>query len=145
MASKNLQSWIHPLATAVIILGCFGAFPQPPRAIMKLTRYELFKWFLVFVLIYQGGGGMDLNKSLAATVILYVIVKMFELNDAVDPNVMIPAAAQPAPATVQVAAQAASAAATQATAEATNDKGAAAQAGQTAAQKVEKFLGGYYM
>jgi hypothetical protein len=104
---------------------------------MNLFRFELFSWFLVFVLIYQGGGQLSVNKSIVATVIVYLVFKLLDLKDAVDP------AMQASP--VQVAAQAASSAAAEATIDATQNHNAAAQAGQTAALKVEKFLGGYHM
>lgn len=118
MASRNWQSWIHPLATAAIVLGLMGGFPQPPRALSSLFKFELFKWFLMFVLIYQGGGAQDVSKSIVTTVIVYLVFKLLELKDAVDANVVVVQApvvqAPPAPPMEQQ-------------------------------QTAEKFYGGYYM
>ena len=57
-------------ATAI---GAYGGFPNAPAAFSLLTRYEIFQWFLVFVLIYQGGGGQDIKFSLMITAALYMV------------------------------------------------------------------------
>ena len=52
MPVNSWKDWLHPIAT---VLGAWGGFPKPPRVFLELTKYELFRWFLVFVLAYQGG------------------------------------------------------------------------------------------
>lgn len=62
-------------------LGAFGGMPAVPKAFEWLTSWIVFKWVMVFVLIYQGGGGEDVFFSLAITLIvfiIYVIVRLFE-------------------------------------------------------------------
>lgn len=48
------QPLILGLATAI---GVFGGMPTPPKIFTTLTSLSLVQWFLVFVLVYQGGGG----------------------------------------------------------------------------------------
>ncbi len=66
----NFDKLILPLATAI---GAFGGFPDPPKIFEDLIKFEIIKWFLVFVLIYQGGGGADIEFSFFVTIIVYVI------------------------------------------------------------------------
>lgn len=54
------------LATATA-LGAYGGFPEPPQTFKTLTQNEMVQWALVFVLIYQGGGGQDLKLTLLMT------------------------------------------------------------------------------
>lgn len=63
--------WLHPIATA---LGAWGGFPSPPKFWLDLIQSsELFKYFTMFILIWQGGGGTNARVSLAVTVLLYII------------------------------------------------------------------------
>lgn len=74
------QVWkeiIHPLAT---VIGAWGGFPEPPKFFKRLARNELFQYFLVFALVYQGGGGEDIATSLMVTVGLYLMTKILNLR-----------------------------------------------------------------
>jgi len=79
MVNKT-QVWkeiIHPLAT---VLGAWGGFPQPPAFFKRLARSEIFRYFLVFALVYQGGGGENIAKSLMVTVGFYLAAKILDLR-----------------------------------------------------------------
>lgn len=63
------------------MIGAFGGFPEPPHAFSALAQYQVFQWGLLFVLIFQGGGGADPLLSAmvtGATFLLYKAVRMFE-------------------------------------------------------------------
>lgn len=136
MDFKLAQPWLSSLAAYAIVLGAWGAFPKPPDFLMRLANFELFRWFLVFALIYQATH--DSKQSLLFTVVLYLMTKLFELREITNAPVPMPNVH------IQTAQAAAAQAAAQATATVTDDKHVAAQAAQTAAEKVEKFYGGYF-
>lgn len=77
---KRQQIWkeiVHPLATVV---GAWGGFPEPPHFFKRLAQNELFQYFLVFLLVYQGGGSEDIATSLMVTVGLYLVTKILNLR-----------------------------------------------------------------
>lgn len=140
---KYWKDWLHPVAT---VMGAWGGFPKPPEAFLALTKYELFQWFLVFVLAYQGGAEEDIRQALIITVIFYLVTKLLDLRD-VSPqhHGMLPAPPISNADAQQIAledaakVQAAQAAATQAA------QAAAAQATTKAEAQAEAFFGGYYI
>lgn len=69
----NLSNVILALAT---VLGAWGGFPDPPQFFKDLTKYQLFKYYLVFVLLYQGGAGQDITLALLITVVFYIVTKV---------------------------------------------------------------------
>jgi len=69
---------LHPIATVV---GAWGGFPKPPIFFKKLAQYEIFQWFLVFLLAYQGGADEDLAQAFAVTIGLYLITKILKLGE----------------------------------------------------------------
>lgn len=64
-----------PLATAI---GAFSPFPAQPKLIQELGKNEWYKWLMVFILIWQGGGAQRLDLSLVATAVTYLIVKLLD-------------------------------------------------------------------
>ena len=74
---NDWKTLILPLATAI---GAFGGFPTPPQEFQMLTRYEIFRWFVVFVLIWQGGGQQDLQLALLTTSIVYLVTKILDMR-----------------------------------------------------------------
>ena len=152
---KYWKDWLHPVAT---VLGAWGGFPQPPKIFLRLSRYELFQWFLVFALAYQGGAEEQIQQALIITVVFYLISKLLDLKEFENtqepplpsPQLTMPVipsvpGSTPQPTQTTQTIQAAAQAAGQATMQATGDQNAAQNAAQTAAATVEKFLGGYYM
>lgn len=78
LAGKTLMAWLTVMATAT---GAFGGFPEPPQILQTLASLTIFQWLMVFVLIYQGGGGQDLIFSVAATALTYVIYQVLGYFD----------------------------------------------------------------
>lgn len=77
MEYLNYDSLALPLATAAGVVG-FGAL-KPPMIIQDLLKNEWFQWFLVFVLIYQGGSGQQPILAAVATIVTYVIFKVLDM------------------------------------------------------------------
>ena len=44
-------------------IGAWGGFSSPPKVFSKLTKYTSFRFFLMFLLIWQGGGGINIFVS----------------------------------------------------------------------------------
>lgn len=132
---KHWKDWLHPIATVV---GAWGGFPKPPEIFLELTKYELFRWFLVFVLAYQGGADEDLRQALIITVVFYLTTKLLNLREIVGnnqhaPNMIYPTSVDSLPVKDQHEAQAQIQSSTQVT---TNEETAPA---------TEQFFGGYYL
>ena len=64
------QQLILAVATGI---GAYGGFPAAPAIFTKLTQNEIVQWALVFVLLYQGGGGQDVKLTAMITVAMYVV------------------------------------------------------------------------
>ena len=81
---KHWKDWLHPIAT---VMGAWGGFPKPPKMFLELTKFELFRWFLVFTLAYQGGADEEVKQALIITIIFYLITKLLDLRDVVGEGV----------------------------------------------------------
>ena len=66
---------ILPLATAI---GAYGGFPTPPKFFNELTQHEMFRWTLVFILIWQGGSGQDVKLAVLITALMFALHKSME-------------------------------------------------------------------
>lgn len=79
---KITQNWINSLAVYAIVLGVWGAFPKPPDVLLRLANFELFRWFLIFALMYHAN--QDVQHAVVFTIMLYLITKLFELRAIVE-------------------------------------------------------------
>lgn len=86
-SKKLMWAVLGMIATSV---GMFGGFPEPPKLFLNIVdKYPLTKWFLVYVLIFQGMAGGDKYWALIGTVATYVLYKVMEyLENYFDDNVM---------------------------------------------------------
>ena len=58
----------------VTALGYMGGFPDPPKFFTELlSSYPILKWFLVTLLIYQGGGEQDFQLAIEITIFFYFV------------------------------------------------------------------------
>lgn len=78
LGNLNTQQLILATATAI---GAFGGFPDPPSAFKQLTKNELFQWALVFVLVYQGGSGQNIQLALLITGAMYAVTRLLKANE----------------------------------------------------------------
>jgi hypothetical protein len=70
------DQWILAFATGI---GAYGGFPPAPKAFQNFAQSELAQWFLVFVLLYQGGAGQNVEFALQVTCVMYILHK-YALN-----------------------------------------------------------------
>ena len=79
LSTKTAFTIISVLATAV---GAFGGMPPAPKVLVtSVQRFPLLQWLLLFVLIWQGGGGQDVSISAMGTLLVYVIYRTIGLFD----------------------------------------------------------------
>jgi hypothetical protein len=84
LGPTSFSNYIHPVATVLLAWAISsGGFPQAPQFFQQLCQNELFQYFLVFVLVYQGGGRQDVGTALMVTVGLYLITKILSLRSLV--------------------------------------------------------------
>ena len=70
--NKNRYEWQLFLAFA---LGAYGGFPKAPVWWDNLKKYELFKIFCLWLLIFVGGGMGEYLWTTLITLIVYIIMK----------------------------------------------------------------------
>ena len=81
--------WLLLIPALATALGAFGGFPEPPKLFKQIIKFKTVKWFLLFILIWQGGGGSsldynDLLVSFFSTLIIYIIYNMPYVKDGSD-------------------------------------------------------------
>ncbi len=81
--------WLLLIPALATALGAFGGFPEPPKLLKQIMKFETVRWFLLFILIWQGGGGSGLNYndlmiSFFSTLIIYIIYNMPYVKDGSD-------------------------------------------------------------
>ena len=87
----NTNQLVLPLATAI---GAWGGFPAAPALFQQLAQNELFKWLLVFVLVWQGGTGQDTQLALITTLVMFVATKLLNMYAAPVGAMLMPAQTQ---------------------------------------------------
>lgn len=70
-----LTNMSNVIMVAATITGAFGGFPEPPKAFLHLTQYQIVQWILVFILAYQGGAGGDISFAVISTLVAFVLYK----------------------------------------------------------------------
>lgn len=75
--SNTPNGWQIILAICTA-LGAWGGMPEPPRLFNSFVRSEYAQYLLVWVLIYQGGGGANWKLSLLITSLLFVTKKILD-------------------------------------------------------------------
>jgi hypothetical protein len=75
---KVLVKLIVPLLT---LIGAWGGFPKPPKIFDKLVENTFVQYFLLWVLVMQGGARLDGDLALIAVLVFVSInetIKYFE-------------------------------------------------------------------
>ena len=54
-------------------VGAWGGFDSAPKVFKKLTRYGWFRFLLLFLMIWQGGGGLNIFVTLFGTTAFYLL------------------------------------------------------------------------
>ena len=73
---SKLQPLVLPLVTG---LGAFGGFPEPPNMFKRVVKNKLIQYFLLFLLIWQGGGGQDWKLSAKVTLVIFVLITVINM------------------------------------------------------------------
>ena len=75
---QQVQPLILPLVTAV---GAFGGFPDPPNMFKRVVKNKIVQYLLLFLLIWQGGGGQDWKLSAKVTAVVFVLITLINMFD----------------------------------------------------------------
>lgn len=83
--SLGLNPTQHVVTALATGIGAFGGFPAGPKIFQDWTANPLFQWAMVFILIWQGGGGadfefQDIMVSAFVTVLLYFATYFLDYN-----------------------------------------------------------------
>jgi hypothetical protein len=65
------------------LIGAWGGFPEPPKLFKFLTDISIFKYLFLWVLVMQGGAGLDADLSLVAVLMFFIFsesIKFIERN-----------------------------------------------------------------
>ena len=66
--------WRHIFIHFCTAIGAWGGFPEPPLWWEKFVNsHELVKWFLLSILIFQGGDEQELQMALEFTLLFYLL------------------------------------------------------------------------
>ena len=67
---KVLVKLVVPLLT---LIGAWGGFPKPPQMFNELVKYRFVQYFLLWVLVMQGGAKLDADLALIAVIVFVII------------------------------------------------------------------------
>jgi hypothetical protein len=80
---QNLEPLILPIVTAI---GAFGGFPEPPNMFKRIIQNKIIQYLLLFLLIWQGGGGQNWKLSAKVTVVIFVLITIMNHFEKKDKN-----------------------------------------------------------
>jgi hypothetical protein len=75
---KNVPTTETIILAVATGLGAWGGFPEPPRGFNRLVGNDFFKYFLVFVLLMQGGAGKNYKLAGLVTAFMYILHKILD-------------------------------------------------------------------
>lgn len=76
---KSSKFWLVMLTSIATALGSFGGFPEPPAIFVSIAKSPVVQWFLMFILILQGGSGFDFIYALLATGMVFLLYKVVSM------------------------------------------------------------------
>lgn len=68
---QSIEPLILPIVTAI---GAFGGFPEPPNMFKRIIQNKVIQYLLLFLLIWQGGGGQNWKLSAKVTVVIFILI-----------------------------------------------------------------------
>ena len=63
-------------------IGAFGGFPTPPAFVANLLQNKVVQFLVLWILIAQGGGGMDLKFAGVMAAIFYGVNELLKNMEA---------------------------------------------------------------
>lgn len=80
------------LWAAATAIGSYGGFPDPPNIIKHLVvKEKIFRWFLLFVLIWQGGASAATSEVVRIIHSVLIVLILFLLRTILDSIYFVPA------------------------------------------------------
>ncbi len=76
---KSSKFWLVMFTSVATALGSFGGFPTPPPIFLSITKNPVVQWFLMFILILQGGSGFDFIYAALATGMVFALYKVVSM------------------------------------------------------------------
>lgn len=67
-----MQQYLPAILTA---MGAISTFPAPPQIIKQLGQNKVVQYLFLFVLIMQGGGGLDVKKSAFVALLFFLAIE----------------------------------------------------------------------
>lgn len=67
------KNHVHALAT---VIGTMGGFQEQPLWFQKLSGNALFQILTSAILVFQGGGGLDIVYSIVVAVLFYILIEI---------------------------------------------------------------------
>lgn len=76
MEYVNIATLTLPLFTAT---GAFGGMPPAPKIFQELSKQLWFQWLMVWVLVMQGGAGMNVTLATVTVIVAFVLVRVLDM------------------------------------------------------------------
>lgn len=73
MAFYNNKNHTHAFAT---VLGTMGGFQSQPEWFTSLSESSIWQILMATVLVYQGGGNLDIVYSLCVAIAFFIIIEL---------------------------------------------------------------------
>ena len=71
-------NWLMVAATG---LGAFGNFQSAPKWFSRMGASRIIQVLVMFVLLFQGGGGADPLISMVGAIVIYLLVEITKVID----------------------------------------------------------------
>ena len=72
MAFYSNKNHTHAFAT---VLGTMGGFQSQPEWFTSLSDSTIWQILMSSILVYQGGGGLDIIYSVCVAIVFYIIIE----------------------------------------------------------------------
>ena len=76
MLRKSNFAWSMAIATA---LGAYGGFPKAPKWWTELSRFKVFNFFVLWLLVYSKTNGNDYIWAFVIAMIIYLLMNFLTL------------------------------------------------------------------
>tara|TARA_A100001015_G_scaffold48600_1_gene53692 strand:- start:2187 stop:2585 length:399 start_codon:yes stop_codon:yes gene_type:complete len=57
-------------------LGAYGGFPTPPNWFQKMAKFRGFQFIVLWILVFQGGGGESILLTSIVSIFIYLIMEI---------------------------------------------------------------------
>ena len=57
-------------------IGAYGGFPTPPKWFQKMSKFRGFQFIVLWILVFQGGGGESILLTSIVSIVIYLIMEI---------------------------------------------------------------------